>query len=146
MSTIGIDFRIKTFTYEGKIIKLQIWDTAGQERFKNLTSTYYKGAHGVIFVFDTTDPISFESVDDWINDVLEHTGDRIQKVLLGNKSDLKEDRKVTAEEANIYSKGINMQYYDSSAKTGENIEKAFMSLTSKLKEKADEDGQDFVDG
>ena len=64
MSTIGIDFRIKTFTYEGKIIKLQIWDTAGQERFKNLTSTYYKGAHGVIFVFDTTDPISFESVDD----------------------------------------------------------------------------------
>ena len=83
MSTIGIDFRIKDFNMDNKLIKLQIWDTAGQERFKNLTSTYYKGAHGVIFVFDTTDPTSFESIDEWVNDVERHAGEDIEKVLLG---------------------------------------------------------------
>ena len=83
MSTIGIDFRIKDFNMDNKLIKLQIWDTAGQERFKNLTSTYYKGAHGVIFVFDTTDPTSFESIDEWVNDVEKHAGEDIEKVLLG---------------------------------------------------------------
>ncbi len=83
MSTIGIDFRIKDFNLDDKLIKLQIWDTAGQERFKNLTSTYYKGAHGVIFVFDTTDPGTFESIDEWVNEVEKHAGEDIEKVLLG---------------------------------------------------------------
>ncbi len=83
MATIGIDFRIKSFTLNGQIIKLQIWDTAGQDRFKNIIKSYYKGAHGVIFVYDVTDPASFDNLEDWNFMVKEHAPENIKKVLFG---------------------------------------------------------------
>ncbi len=92
MPTIGVDFKIRTLEVDGKTIKLQIWDTAGQERFKTITSSYYKGAHGIIVVYDTTDKESFKSIDNWMNEVEKHASDNVSKILVGNKSDLTDQR------------------------------------------------------
>merc|ERR1712038_2057685 len=87
-TTIGIDFKIKTIDLDGKRIKLQIWDTAGQERYKNLTQNYYRGAHGVMLVYDVTDEQSFEDVKTWIRSIDQNCDTSVQKILLGNKCDL----------------------------------------------------------
>ena len=137
LATVGIDFRICSFELEYKTIKLLIWDTAGQERFKNLTSTYYKGAHGVVFVFDVTDPNSFENIEGWVHDVKEHAGSDLHMILLGNKCDLEDERKVSKEEAKEYAKSKKMAYYDTSAKNDENIGKSFKALSKILKDKHD---------
>ncbi len=88
MPTIGVDFKIRTLEVDGKTIKLQIWDTAGQERFKTITSSYYKGAHGIIVVYDTTDKESYKSIDNWMNEVEKHANDNVSRILVGNKNDL----------------------------------------------------------
>lgn len=88
MPTIGVDFKIKTIEVDGKTIKLQIWDTAGQERFKTITSSYYKGAHGIIVVYDITDRESFSAIQNWMGEVEKHASDNISRILVGNKCDL----------------------------------------------------------
>mmetsp|Transcript_18964 Transcript_18964/g.21787 ORF Transcript_18964/g.21787 Transcript_18964/m.21787 type:complete len:123 (-) Transcript_18964:275-643(-) len=85
MPTIGVDFKIRTLEVDGKTIKLQIWDTAGQERFKTITSSYYKGAHGIIVVYDITDKESFKNIDTWMNEVEKHASDNVSRILCGNK-------------------------------------------------------------
>ena len=80
---------------DGKTIKLQIWDTAGQERFKTITSSYYKGAHGIIVVYDTTDKESYKSIDNWMNEVEKHANDNVSRILVGNKNDLTDQRQVS---------------------------------------------------
>ena len=81
MPTIGVDFKIRTLEVDGKTIKLQIWDTAGQERFKTITSSYYKGAHGIIVVYDITDKESFKNIDTWMNEVEKHASDNVSRIL-----------------------------------------------------------------
>jgi Ras-related protein Rab-1A len=88
MPTIGVDFKIKTVDVDSKQIKLQIWDTAGQERFKTITSSYYKGAHGIIVVYDITDRESFSNIQTWMAEVEKHASDNISRILVGNKCDL----------------------------------------------------------
>lgn len=95
VATIGVDFKVKTINVDGKKIKLQIWDTAGQDRFKNINQTYYKGAIGVVLVYSITDLNSFNNVKNWIKQIYEHTSPDIKKVLIGNKSDLEDERKVS---------------------------------------------------
>ena len=85
MPTIGVDFKIRTLEVDGRTIKLQIWDTAGQERFKTITSSYYKGAHGIIVVYDITDKESFKNIDTWMNEVEKHASDNVSRILVGNK-------------------------------------------------------------
>ena len=88
-ATIGVDFMIKTVEIDGEKIKLQIWDTAGQERFKTITPTYYKGADGIIIVFDVTKLESFENIEKWFEEIDIHTNGRtVNKLLVGAKSDL----------------------------------------------------------
>ena len=81
MPTIGVDFKIRTLEVDGKTIKLQIWDTAGQERFKTITSSYYKGAHGIIVVYDVTDKESYKNIDTWMNEIDKHASDNVSKIL-----------------------------------------------------------------
>merc|ERR1712010_195769 len=88
ISTIGVDFKIRTINLEGKTIKLQIWDTAGQERFRTITSSYYRGAHGIIVVYDITDAESFTNVKQWLNEIDRYANENVNKLLVGNKSDL----------------------------------------------------------
>merc|ERR1711935_1177841 len=85
MPTIGVDFKIRTIDVDGKTIKLQIWDTAGQERFKTITSSYYKGAHGIIVTYDITDRDSFAKVSEWMSEVDKHANENISRILVGNK-------------------------------------------------------------
>lgn len=89
LTTIGVDFRFRTLTIDGKQIKLQIWDTAGQERFRTITSAYYKGADGIIIVYDVTNSNSFDDIEKfWISEVESYAEKNVELLLIGNKKDL----------------------------------------------------------
>ena len=134
MPTIGVDFRIKTLELDNSFIKMQIWDTAGQERFKTITSSYYKGAHGLILVFDLTDRQSFLDLDNWLVEIEKHASERVVKMLIGNKSDLEGARTVSYEEATNYAKCNGMKYIETSAKTSKNVTEAFIFMARNVKE------------
>ena len=93
--TIGIDFKIKTIELHGKKIKLQIWDTAGQERFISITTSYYRGAMGIMLVYDVTNSKSFDNISKWLRNIQEHSNPDVEKIILGNKCDM-EDRRVVS--------------------------------------------------
>ena len=131
ISTIGVDFKIKTLEMDGKQIKLQIWDTAGQERFRTIISSYYRGARGVILVYDMTDINSFKNLDYWLNEINIHSNINISKLLIGNKCD-NLHISVTTEEGKLFAEKNNIDFIETSAKTGANIDEAFKKLTSEL--------------
>lgn len=95
VTTIGVDFKIKTLSVGDRRYKLQIWDTAGQERFKNITQTYYKGAAGIILAYSITDRNSFENVERWINQIDTNAPSDVSKILIATKSDLSDSRQVS---------------------------------------------------
>jgi Ras-related protein Rab-1A len=133
ISTIGVDFKIKTIELDGKMIKLQIWDTAGQERFRTITSSYYRGAHGIIIVFDLTDIDSFENIQQWLTEINRYSYKYICKILVGNKSDLFDQRMVNG--GKDYADSLNMPYIETSAKTADNIDSLFYGITKEIKNK-----------
>ena len=102
ISTIGVDFRFRTVKIDKKTVKLQIWDTAGQERFRTITSAYYRGADGIIMVYDVTSSESFDHVNDWLKEVNRYAAEGTVKLLVGNKSDRAADKVVTAEDAKAF--------------------------------------------
>jgi Ras-related protein Rab-18 len=117
-STIGVDFKVKHLEVEGKRVKLTIWDTAGQERFRTLTSSYYRGAHGVVLVYDVTRTDSFENLQQWLKEVQMYSpgnGESVVKLLVGNKCDL--ERQVPFEEADAWARSQGMLFLEASAKT-----------------------------
>lgn len=126
--TIGVDFKIKTFKLENFTIKLQLWDTAGQERFKNVANTYYKGAHAVLLVYDITNSTSFQNIEKWVEEVDQYSDCILVKMLIGNKVDLQENRKVTVGEAKKLAEKLKINFLETSAKDTINIEEAFQSL------------------
>lgn len=135
ISTIGVDFRIKTVQVDNKIIKLQMWDTAGQERFRTITSSYYRGCHGVICVADLTDKESFKSIDKWINEVNQYSSyPDIPKILFGNKVDLTNKIVVHTKYAEERAREYGMMYYETSAKNGQGVEEGFNYFTEKVME------------
>ncbi len=131
ISTIGVDFKIKTIELEGKIIKLQIWDTAGQERFRTITSSYYRGAHGIIIVFDITDLESFENIKQWLIEINKYAFNNVCKILVGNKSDLDYRRMVYS--GKEYAESLNIPYIETSAKNSDNIDKLFYNISKQIK-------------
>lgn len=135
--TIGVDFKIKTWMFEDTPIKLQLWDTAGQERFRNITNSYYKGAHGIILVYDITNHLSFQNIDLWIDEVEKHGASNLTKILIGNKCDLNEMRQVDKIEAQKKAEDLGMPFLETSAKDGVNIEKIFLYLVKEIKEKVE---------
>uniref|UniRef100_A0A0E0DEQ5 GST N-terminal domain-containing protein n=1 Tax=Oryza meridionalis TaxID=40149 RepID=A0A0E0DEQ5_9ORYZ len=130
ISTIGVDFKIRTIEMDGKTIKLQIWDTAGQERFRTITSSYYRGAHGIIIVYDITDMESFNNVKEWMSEIDKYANDSVCKLLVGNKCDLAESRVVETAVAQAYADEIGIPFLETSAKDSINVEEAFLAIKS----------------
>ena len=131
LTTIGIDFKIKIINLENKLIKLQIWDTAGQERFRTITKTYYKGAHGIILTYDVTDETSFKNIKNWIKQIEQNAQNTVCKVLVGNKCD-KPDRKVSEEQGKTLAQEYGMQFFETSAKSNQNVNETFTFLTKEI--------------
>ncbi|KAF5291775.1 hypothetical protein FQA39_LY14263 [Lamprigera yunnana] len=128
ITTIGVDFKIRTVTIDGQRIKLQIWDTAGQERFRTITSTYYRGTHGVIVVYDVTNGDSFANVKRWLHEI-EHNCDVVNRILVGNKNDCPDRKVVLTEDAKRFADTMGIQLFETSAKDNINVEEMFVSVT-----------------
>ena len=132
LATIGIDFKTKNIEIDGTPIKLKIWDTAGQERFRNITNQYYKGADGIILVFDVTDQKSFEKIKEWMSQIKANTqADQIGLVLLGNKCDI-EPRTISKNDGEELGKELGIEYYETSAMLGDGIAQAFEFLAKNI--------------
>ena len=123
ISTIGVDFKIRTVEMDGKSIKLQIWDTAGQERFRTITSSYYRGAHGIIIVFDVTDADSFHNCRQWMNEIDRYASEGVNRLLVGNKCDLVKHKQVDYHQAKDFADRNEMSFVEASAKTATNVDK-----------------------
>jgi len=133
ISTIGVDFKIRTVELDGKTIKLQIWDTAGQERFRTITSSYYRGAHGIIIVYDITDVESFNNVRQWLFEIDRFASENVNKLLVGNKSDLVNKRVVTTETSKEFANSLDIPFLETSAKNATNVEEAFLTMAAQIK-------------
>ena len=120
-SSIGIDFQTKFFKFDSNKIKVNYIDTAGQEKFRAISVNYLKSAHGVVLVFDITKEKTFSSLEEWIRNLKDNNQLNMEKVLIGNKSDLEEEREVKKEDAEDFAKSIGCNYYEGSAKSGINI-------------------------
>ena len=138
-ATVGVEFGSKQFTVEGHSIKAQIWDTAGQERYKAITSAYYKGAKGAFIVYDITRKQSFESVEKWVNDVTAVADKKITIILIGNKSDLDDQRQVTKEQGEEKANKLELAFLETSAFSGENLDKAFDLMINEVYKKCHEE-------
>ncbi|XP_069781466.1 RAB33B, member RAS oncogene family a [Narcine bancroftii] len=137
-ATIGVDFREKTVEIDGETIKIQLWDTAGQERFrKSMVQHYYRNVHAVVFVYDITNPVSFQSLPAWIEECKHHSlGGEIPRILVGNKCDLIDATKVNTDQAQKFADTQNMPLFETSAKNpndSDHVEAIFMTLAHKLK-------------
>ncbi|XP_002162570.1 ras-related protein Rab-3C isoform X1 [Hydra vulgaris] len=128
VSTVGIDFKVKTVFRNDKQIKLQIWDTAGQERYRTITTAYYRGAMGFILMYDVTNEESFKAVADWAGQVKTYSWDNTQVVLVGNKCDMDEERAVTYEQGKKLSEQLGFPFFETSAKDNINVRAAFDKL------------------
>ena len=140
ISTIGIDFRVKTIEVEGKQIKLQIWDTAGQERYDTITTSYYRGAKGIMLVYDITNSKSFDNINRWMRNIQEYGNENVEKMIIGNKCDMEDKRVIPKEHGEMIARENGIQFIETSAKDNINIDSAFMKLTEAILEKIN-DGQ-----
>ena len=130
--TIGVDFKIKTFNIDSKKIKMQIWDTAGQERFKNIIASYYRGAHGILLLYDVTDKDSFKNLSNWLIEIEKNASKNVLKVLIGNKCDLEDKRVVTFNQGKEFADTYGLKFIETSAKKKMNVNEAFETLGREL--------------
>uniref|UniRef100_A0A8D0A342 Ras-related protein SEC4 n=1 Tax=Sander lucioperca TaxID=283035 RepID=A0A8D0A342_SANLU len=122
ISTIAIDFKMKIIELDGKKIKLQLWDTAGQERFRMITSAYYRGAMGIILVYDITNRKSFDNIKNWIRNIEEHAPPDVEMMILGNKCDMNDQRQVSKERGENLAIDYGIKFLETSAKGNINVE------------------------
>ena len=136
--TIGVDFKIKTFDIDEKKIKMQIWDTAGQERFKNIIASYYRGAHGILLIYDVTDKDSFKNLSNWLIEIEKNANKNVLKVLIGNKTDLEDKRVVTYNQGKEFADTYGLKFLETSAKKNLNVSEAFITLGRELMQASDD--------
>ena len=133
ITTIGLDYRLKTMTLKsGKNVKLQIWDTAGQDRFKAITKNYYKGANGIILIYDVTNTKTYDNIKIWISQIREEATPNVVVYLCGNKIDMKDYRSVSTEEGKKLSEEFGLPFNETSAKDGININETFEDLVERI--------------
>lgn len=140
LSTAGVDFKVRHLALEEskKKVKVQIWDTAGQERMHVITRTYYKGSHGIALIYNLTDPDSFKNVNYWMANIQQHAGDKVVKILIGNKADLT-DRAIAYEQGAAMAKEYGFShFYETSAKTGQNVHEGFNALAIDIVKRMEE--------
>ncbi|CAG0885566.1 unnamed protein product, partial [Cyprideis torosa] len=125
--------KIRTIELDGKTIKLQIWDTAGQERFRNITSSYYRGAHGIIIVYDCTDQESFTNVRQWLEEIERYASESVNKLLVGSKCDLESKKVVDVSMARELANELDISFLETSAKNATNVEAAFRTMAQQIK-------------
>ncbi|KAJ9579759.1 hypothetical protein L9F63_004596, partial [Diploptera punctata] len=130
--TIGVEFGTRIIEVSGQKIKLQIWDTAGQERFRAVTRSYYRGAAGALMVYDITRRSTYNHLSSWLTDTRNLTNPSTVIFLIGNKCDLEAQRDVTYEEAKQFADENGLMFVEASAKTGENVEEAFLETAKKI--------------
>jgi Ras-related protein Rab-6A len=133
-ATIGIDFMSKTMYLPDRTIRLQLWDTAGQERFRSLIPSYIRDSNVAVVVYDITKRQSFKDATKWIDDVLAERGDQVIIVLVGNKTDLRDQREVTVEEGEAKAKELGLLFIETSAKAGYNVKTLFKKVATELPE------------
>uniref|UniRef100_A0A161ZXE4 Uncharacterized protein n=1 Tax=Daucus carota subsp. sativus TaxID=79200 RepID=A0A161ZXE4_DAUCS len=132
----SIDFKIRTIEMDGKRIKLQIWDTAGQERFRTITTAYYRGAMGILLVYDVTDESSFNNIRNWIRNIEQHASDNVNKILVGNKADMDESKRaVPTSKGQALADEYGIKFFEASAKTNMNVEEVFFSIAKDIKQR-----------
>jgi len=124
--TIGVEFGSRTINIDSNQVKLQIWDTAGQEKFRSITRSYYRGAAGALLVYDITRRETFEHISSWLEDCLKYSSPNIVIMLIGNKCDLEANRQVTSEEGEAVAAKHGLHFLETSAKTAENVDEAFI--------------------
>lgn len=130
--TIGVEFGSRIVNVGGSVVKLQIWDTAGQDRFRSVTRSYYRGAAGALLVYDTTSRDSFNALTNWLNDARTLASPNIVILLVGNKKDLEEGREITTLEASSFAQENDLIFLETSAKTGDNVEEAFLKCSKSI--------------
>ncbi|KRZ75175.1 Ras-related protein Rab-3, partial [Trichinella papuae] len=143
VSTVGIDFKVKTVFRGDKRVKLQIWDTAGQERYRTITTAYYRGAMGFILMYDITNEESFNSVQDWCTQIKTYSWDNAQVVLVGNKCDMEDERVVSYERGKQLADQLGLEFFEASAKENVHVKAVFERLVDiicdKMAESLDSD-------
>ncbi|XP_077644970.1 ras-related protein Rab-3A [Lonchura striata] len=138
VSTVGIDFKVKTIYRNDKRIKLQIWDTAGQERYRTITTAYYRGAMGFILMYDITNEESFNAVQDWSTQIKTYSWDNAQVLLVGNKCDMEDERVVSSEKGRQLAEHLGFEFFEASAKDNINVKQTFERLVDIICEKMSE--------
>ena len=135
MSSIGVDFKTKQIDLDDRLIKLQIWDTAGHEKFRTITTSYYKSAHAIIILYDITQKASFDHIRNWITEIDKFGKQGVLKVIVGNKLDMENNRKITKEVAENLALKYGIKLWEVSAKDNTNIEEMFLDTIKTLLEK-----------
>ena len=131
-STIGVDFRVVTLQYNNTVAKIHVWDTAGQERFKSISVNYFRSTHGFLFMYDITNKQSFQNLNNWIDMAYSTNKSSVVNFLIGNKSDLETNRQVSTEEARDLAEIRKFNFFETSAKDNQNVNKAFEFFAYKL--------------
>ena len=131
-ATVGVEFMSKTFNVNKKIIKVELWDTAGQERYKAITAAYYKGAKGALIVYDVTNKISYDNVDKWCNELRIKGSKNISIVMIGNKTDLKDNIVVNSEMSKEKANLLQVPVMETSALDASNVKEAFYLLIKEM--------------
>ncbi|KAM7542860.1 hypothetical protein Aperf_G00000011624 [Anoplocephala perfoliata] len=130
--TIGVEFGTRIVEINEQKVKLQIWDTAGQERFRSVTRSYYRGAAGTLLVYDITRRSTFQRIQNWLSDARRLTSANTVMMMIGNKSDLEEQRDVSYDDAKALADENNLMFLECSAKSGENVEEVFLETARKI--------------
>lgn len=138
VSTVGIDFKVKTVFRHEKKFKLQIWDTAGQERYRTITTAYYRGAMGFILMYDITNEESFNSVQDWITQIKNYSLNVYEVILVGNKCDMEDERVISYDRGKQLAEQLGVPFFESSAKENINVKVVFEQLVDMIRDKMSE--------
>ncbi|WMV53328.1 hypothetical protein MTR67_046713 [Solanum verrucosum] len=131
-ATIGVEFQTRTLVIQRKSVKAQIWDTAGQERYRAVTSAYYRGAVGALLVYDITKRQTFDHIPRWLEELRAHADKNIVIMLIGNKTDLEDQRAVPTEDAKEFAQKEGLFFLETSAMEATNVEDAFLTVLTEI--------------